>query len=331
MKKNENILKKKAAWSSLLVGVLIFGGKLVAYFLTSSAAIFADASESVVNIIASSMALYSIYLAAKPPDKTHLYGHGNIEYFSAGIEGLMIIVAAVAIFYSSISKMIEGVQPEQLGIGTIIIAITGIVNWYLGRYLHAMGKKTDSIALIADGKHVSTDSFTSLGIVLGLLLVLLTDIYILDPIIAIVVSLNILYSGFKLIRQSIGGLMLETDKELLIKIVDQLIGLRKDYWIDIHELRLLRSANKAFVDFHFILPYYFTIKKSHDEEKDIEITLQNLSNNLELKIHTDFCDERLCKICAFSSCSVRGENHSKSIRWDVDKLIGPPPEERKVD
>ena len=157
-KKNENILKKKAAWISLLVGILIFGGKLIAYLLTSSAAIFADTSESVVNIIASSMALYSIYLASKPPDKTHLYGHGNIEYFSAGIEGLMIVVAAIAIFYSSISKMLGGVQPEQLGIGTMIIAATGIVNWYLGRYLHKMGKKTDSIALIADGKHVSTDS-----------------------------------------------------------------------------------------------------------------------------------------------------------------------------
>jgi len=328
---NFTYIKKKAAWISLIVGSLIFFGKLIAYFLTFSAAIFADASESIVNIIASSMALYSIYLGSKPPDKTHLYGHGNIEYFSAGIEGLMIIIAAIAIFYSSIAKMISGIQPEQLGIGTIIIAATGIINWFLGRYLNKMGKETDSIALVADGKHVSTDSFTSFGIVLGLILVLLTDIYILDPIIAMLVSINILYSGFKLIRQSIGGLMLETDKELLNKIVKQLIDLRKSYWIDIHELRLLRSAERAFVDFHFILPFYFTIKQSHNEETEIEETLQKISPNLELKLHIDYCDFRLCKICFYESCTIREENYSRTISWDEDKLLGPPPEERRED
>ncbi len=332
MKTNNYIyIKKRAAWISLIIGSLIFIGKAIAYYLTYSAAIFADASESIVNIIASSMALYSIYLGSKPPDKTHLYGHGNIEYFSAGIEGFMIFVAAAAIFYSSIVKMISGIQPEQLGLGTIIIATTGIINWYLGRYLNKVGKETDSIALVADSKHVLTDSFTSFGIVLGLLLVLLTDIYILDPIIAIIVSLNILYSGFKLIRQSIGGLMLETDKELLKKIVEQLTTIRKDYWIDIHELRLLRSANKAFVDFHFILPYYFSIKQSHDEETKIEKRLQKLSENLELKIHTDYCDSRLCKICFYNDCEVREFKYSKTIEWNEDKLIGLPPKERRED
>lgn len=332
MKTNKFIfIKKKAAWISLIVGSFIFIGKVIAYFLTSSAAIFADASESIVNIIASSMALYSIYLGSKPPDKTHLYGHGNIQYFSAGIEGLMIIIAAIAIFYSSITKMITGIQPEQLSIGTVIIAATSIVNWFLGKYLNKMGKKTDSIALVADGKHVSTDSFTSFGIVLGLLLVILTDVYILDPIIAMIVSVNILYSGFKLIRQSIGGLMLETDKELLIKIVQQIIGLRKSYWIDIHELRLLRSAERAFVDFHFILPFYFTIKQSHNEETEIEETLQKVSSNLELKIHIDYCDFRLCRICSYEECQYREEDYSRKINWNEDKLIGPPPEERRVD
>ncbi|MDP2037924.1 MAG: cation diffusion facilitator family transporter, partial [Ignavibacteria bacterium] len=226
--------KKKAAWISLIVGGFMFVSKISAYLLTGSSAIFSDAAESVVHVAATSMALYSIYLSSQPADENHLYGHGNVEYFSAGVEGLLIIIAAITIIYTSGHDLIFGVQTQQLGIGTTIIAVAGVVNLALGLFLVKKGKQTNSLTLVADGKHVLTDSYTSIGVVVGLILVLITGFNLLDPIIAILVALNILYTGYKLIRESIGGLMHETDKETLALIVNKINEVKKDYWIDLH-------------------------------------------------------------------------------------------------
>ncbi|GAB4298332.1 MAG: cation diffusion facilitator family transporter [Ignavibacteriaceae bacterium] len=320
----DNNLKKRAALISLFIGIGMLLIKMGAYLLTGSSAIFSDAAESVVHVLATAMALTSIIVSSKPADKSHLYGHGNIEYFSAGTEGLLIIIAAGVIIYESVSDLIYGVEVQKLDTGIILISVAGFINLFLGFYLIRTGKKTNSLTLIADGKHVLTDSYTSMGVIIGILLVILTGTKVLDPLFAIAVALNILYTGYKLIRESFGGLMNETDPVLLKKITDKFVEIKKDYWIDIHELRFWTSGERIFIDFHLILPYYFTIQQSHAEENDIEENLQSEFPNVQLKIHFDFCVPDLCKYCNYQSCNVRKEEKSRSFDWNVEKLTGRP-------
>jgi len=319
-----NKIKIRAAYLSFGIGIILFFGKITAYLLTDSKAIFSDAAESVIHVMATLMALYSIILSSKPPDKTHLYGHGNIEYFSAGIEGLLILIAAITIIYTSVLALIKTPVLNKLDIGVIIIAAAGIINLLLGFYLIKQGKKTSSLALEADGKHVLTDSITSIGVVVGLAIVLLTDLYFLDPLIAIIVALNILFTGYKLIRESVGGLMKETDKQLLEKISNKLIEIKKSQWIDIHQLRFWKSADRVFIDFHLRLPYYFTIKESHMEEEEIGEQLSGILPNLQVNVHMDYCDYNLCTFCNFSDCTVREKEFTHPTKWSTEKIIGPP-------
>ncbi len=323
-------LKRKAALISLFIGLGMLAAKTGAYLLTGSSAIFSDAAESIVHVLATSMALFSIYLSAKPEDDSHLYGHGNIEYFSAGIEGLLIIIAAFYIIYESIQAIITGPELKQLDIGVLIITAAGTVNLFLGFYLIRMGKKTNSLTLIADGKHVLTDSYTSIGVIVGIILVLITDFKILDPLFAIAVALNILFTGSKLMRDSIGGLMNENNPELMKEIAGRLAAIKKDFWIDIHELRFWRSGDRIFVDFHLICPFYFTIQHSHQEENRISDSLKESFPNAQLKIHFDYCRPELCKYCGYSECIHRSEIKSNSFIWNEEKMKGKPIYEFKV-
>lgn len=315
-------LRKKAAYISLAIGIGMFITKMTAYLITGSVAIFSDAAESVVHIGATGMALFSIILSSKPADESHLYGHGNIEYFSAGVEGLLIIMAAGYIIYEAVISLINGPTLESLSIGVIFIAAAGFVNLALGYYLITTGKKTNSITLIADGKHVLTDAITSIGVLIGIVLVLITDFILLDPIIAIIVAINIVFTGYKLIRESIGGLMLETNPEILKLISNILIAMKRDYWIDLHELRYWQSGDRTFMDFHLILPYYFTIEQSHKEEKRIDDELEKEYPNSQIKIHFDYCNYDLCKYCGYQTCNVRKEEKKINFDWNVEKLVG---------
>ncbi|MDP2362406.1 MAG: cation diffusion facilitator family transporter [Ignavibacteria bacterium] len=317
-------IRKRAAIISLLVGFSMFIFKIGAYLLTGSAAIFSDAAESVVHVMATSMALYSIILSSRPADDSHPYGHGKVEFFSAGIEGLLIAVAAIVIIYEGVMAITVGQELQQLGIGAVVITFAAVVNLLLGNYLIRVGNKTNSLTLIADGKHVLTDSITSFGVIVAVLLVIITDIQILDPIVAILVALNILFTGYKLIRESIGGLMNEVKPETLNKLSNKLISIKKEYWIDIHELRFWQSGDKVFIDFHLILPYYFNIKQTHEEENLIESEIQQDFPLADLKLHLDYCIPQLCRFCGYGDCKVRIESKTESFNWDRNKLIGQP-------
>jgi cation diffusion facilitator family transporter len=319
---NQINLRKKAAIISLAVGLGMFTTKMTAYFITGSVAIFSDAAESVVHVVATGMALFSIILSSKPADKSHLYGHGNVEYFSAGAEGFLIVLAAGVIIYQAVMEIISGPTLESLSIGVIFISAAGVVNLVLGYYLIRTGKITNSLTLVADGKHVLTDAITSIGVIIGISLVILTDYFLLDPLLAIIVAINIVFTGYKLIRESVGGLMLETNPEVLKKISDKLVSIKKEYWIDLHELRYWQSGDKTFLDFHLILPYYFNIEQSHKEEKYIFEELEKDFPNSQIKIHFDFCVPELCKYCGYQKCDVRKEEKKINFQWNVEKLSG---------
>lgn len=306
--------------------------KMGAYYITGSAAIFSDAIESIVHIAATSMALYSIILSSKPADSTHLYGHSNVEYFSAGIEGLLIIFAAIAILYNAVLDIIKGQNLQQLDIGVIIISAAGIINLFLGLFLIKRGKQTNSLTLIADGKHVLTDSYTSIGVVVGIVLVMITGYTIVDPLFAIAVALNILFTGYKLTRDAIGGLMHETDLEMLEEITSVLQKTKQNFWIDLHELRFWKSGEFVFIDFHLTIPFYFTVQQSHSEETRIYDEMKKVLPTVQIKIHFDACFKDLCSHCEYLPCDKRQSENTNFFKWNSDKMIGKPilinPEDR---
>jgi cation diffusion facilitator family transporter len=284
-------LKKRAALISLVTGFLMFFGKMGAYFLTGSASVLSDALESIVHIIATSFAFYSLVLSTKPPDKEHPYGHGKIEFFSAGFEGAMIMVAAISIIAYAVRDIIYEKEISSLDTGAAIITGASIVNLFLGLYLIRTGKKTKSLVLIADGKHVLTDSVTSIGAVAALILVLVTNIKLFDPLIAIILAVNILWTGKRLLRESIGGLMNENDRKTLKQIKEVLESERRKHpdWINIHRIRYWKSGDKYMIDFHLIVPYKQTVSESHETMEIMEGILRNLlkTRKVELFIHFD--------------------------------------------
>jgi cation diffusion facilitator family transporter len=312
-------LRRRAISASVIVGVILLGVKFLAAHWTGSAAILSDALESIINVVASLFALYSIQLSAQPPDRTHPYGHGKIEPFSAGFEGALIILAALAIMWRAIPAFFVSSPLVQLDLGIVLILATALINAALGLFLIQSGKRTRSLALTADGKHLLTDVYTSVGVVVGLVLVWTTGWLVLDAITAIAVALNILVSGFHLVRQSISHLMDEADETVLRSIVDSLQHIRRPEWIDLHHLRSWRSGTRHHVDFHLTLPRYWNLEQSHAAETAVEEWLvEHLGGQGEVLIHIDPCTSHHCAFCQMPDCPVRAVKHRTSLPWTVE-------------
>ena len=293
--------------------------KFVAYFMTNSNAILTDAAESIVNVLASSFAFYSIYLATLPKDENHPYGHGKVEFFSAFIEGVLIGIAGVIIIFKSGYDFIYPKPIVQLFEGATIIGVTGIVNLVLGYYLINTGKRHKSITLEADGKHLLTDAVTSAGLVIGIILIKTTGIFWLDSLISIIFGLYILFNGYKLTRRSIGGLMDESNVELVKSIVDILQQSRKDPWIDVHNLRAQQYGADLHIDCHITLPYYFDLNRVHQEISEIDKIINGNANHMtELFIHADPCLPACCNYCRMKECPVRQEPFRGEIKWTIE-------------
>jgi cation diffusion facilitator family transporter len=259
---------------SLAVGFFMLGTKALAFGMTGSAAILSDAAESVVHVVAVAFATYSLWLSRKPPDPGHLYGHDKIAFFSAGFEGAMIVLAAFYIVYASILRLIAGPKLENLGSGALLVLVAGAVNGALGGYLVWVGKKHGSLILAADGRHVLTDCLTSLGVVLGLGLTILTGWRRLDPIVAIVVAVDILWMGSKLIRQSIGGLMDEVDPVTEAHVRRRLVEMTSAAGVEFHGLRLRNAGNTIWVEFHLLFPKDTSLEAAHSLATKIEESIQ---------------------------------------------------------
>lgn len=325
-------LKKQAALISLSVGLMMLVIKSAAYFITNSAAILSDALESIVHIAATSMALYSVILSSRPADRSHPYGHGKIEFFSAGIEGGLIVIAAVAIIFEAVRGMIVGRELARLDTGLLLTLGASIINLVLGWFLISRGKRTKSLTLIADGKHVLTDSWTSFGVVAGLLLVKLTGIELLDPLVAIAVALNILISGYKLMRVSVGGLMDESDQETLENVARIISTNRTDEWINVHNLRVMRSGQLHHVDFHLTIPFYWNVEQGHTFQGKVQrCIVAGLEDHAQVLIHIDPCrPPENCSMCRLTGCSERKHQFSSDPGWNVPDLIGDAPSARRV-
>lgn len=248
---------------SLIFGLAMLIGKTTVYLMTHSAAIFSDAAESVVHVIAVGFATFSLRLSAKSASPQFLYGYERITFFSAGFEGAMIVVAAIAILYESVRKWMAGLQLEHLGTGTLLILTAGLVNAGLGYYLLRIGRRTNSLILEADGKHVLTDSWTSFGVVGGLALVMFTHWKPFDPLVAIAVAANILWSGGRLVWHSAVGLMDYSDPKAGREIRNKLDTICSDLAIQYHGVRFRTTGYRQLIEVHLLFPRLTSVSEAH--------------------------------------------------------------------
>jgi cation diffusion facilitator family transporter len=313
--------QKKIILISLVSGIVLMLAKFTAYFITNSNFVLTDAAESVVNVVASSFAFFSIYLSAQPRDQNHPYGHGKVEYFSVFIEGALILIAGTAIIVKSTYGIFHPNVIHHLIIGAVIIGTTGIINGALGYYMIHKGKSIPSITIEADGHHLLTDMITSGGLVVGLLLIHFTRIALLDSILSILVGVYIVLTGYKLVRKSVGGLMDEADFDIVTNIVKFLGDNRRDAWIDVHNLRAQKYGNELHIDCHLTLPYYFDLNQVHEEVSLVDKMINAHAAKTELFIHADPCLPECCHYCNMPDCPVRYEPKREDIEWTMDRVI----------
>lgn len=275
---NERLQMNQAMYLSLVIGFFMLAIKTYAFFLTGSSAILSDATESVVHVFAVGFATYSMWLSHKPADNDHTYGHDRITFFSAGFEGALITVAAVYILYQTIHKILYGFELQNLDQGMFFLSLATVLNGGLGIYLLRLGKKFGSLVLEADGKHILTDCLTSLGVILALILTELTGWIYFDPMIALLVGLNILWTGWNLIRNAFHGLMDRVDPELDKKIHALLKKETKDKGICFHHLRHRNAGNRIIFEVHFLFPSDITLTKAHELATRIECKIEKSFN-----------------------------------------------------
>ena len=304
-----------------IISVVLLFGKWFAFYLTNSVSIFTDALESIVNVVAGFLGLYSLYVSAKPRDADHPYGHGKIEFISAAIEGVMISMAGVLIIVESIQHLRFPKAIQKLDIGILLIAITAVVNFILGSVCIRIARQNNSPALEASGKHLHSDTWTTLGILAGLAAIYFTNIPWLDSAIALVFSLIILYTGFKIVRASIAGIMDERDKTLLEQMVQVVNDKRSKNWMDLHNLRIIKYGSVLHIDCHLTVPWYLNVHEAHDEiDKLTEIVRAKFGDSIEFFVHSDGCLPISCPICIKDNCPVRQHAFQKRIHWTVQNV-----------
>ena len=322
---HESTRSRNVALLALCVGVVLMLVKFIAYWLTDSAAVLSDALESIVNVFASGFALFSIMLSARPPDSSHPYGHGRVEFFSAGLEGMLIVAAAAIIIWHAVPRLFEPQAISQLSQGIALVAAAGAANALTGWYMQRVGRRLQSLALMADGKHLLSDSYTSVGIVVGMLLVWLTGWHILDAIVALGVAVSILVMGVRLLREAVARLMDEADPSVLEHIVDTLQSRRQTPWIDVHCLRAWRSGARLHVDFHLTLPRYWNLQHCHEIIEEVEQVIHETQPEPgDVIIHLDPCQPQDCASCRMAPCSLRSTGFQQTRPWTVASAVEGP-------
>ena len=317
-------VRTRAGLLSLVVSLVLLGAKYQAYRMTGSTAILSDALESIVNVVAAVFALGGLAFAAQPADRNHPYGHGKIEFFSAAFEGGLIAFAAVLIIYEVIQALLHGVEIRALDAGLAIVVGAGLGNLALGLYLLRVGRAYQSLTLVADGKHVLSDFWTSVGIVVGLLLVRATGIWWLDPVTAAVVALNLMWTGFRLVRHAAGGLLDEEDTGLLSRLLEALDSRLGQGVIRVHHLRAIRAGRFHHVEAHLVVPEFWSVDQAHELSEDLAArVIAELGVEGELIFHTDPCHRIYCAMCDLDDCTVRREPFRDRPPLSLEEAVRP--------
>lgn len=296
--------------------------KLVAWYLTGSVAILTDALESTVNVVAGLIGIYSLYVSAKPKDTDHPYGHGKAEFLSAAIEGTLISVAGIIIVYEAINNLIHPHPIQALNYGIWIVAATAVINYVTGSICISTGKKNNSLALMASGKHLQSDTYSTVGIIAGLVLLYFVKLWWIDSAVAILFAFIIMFTGYKIVRTSVAGIMDEADTTLLQKLVVMLNANRRPNWIDVHNLRIIKYGGTIHLDCHLTVPWYLNVHQAHEEIDALSALVKNeYGESMELFVHSDGCLDFSCSVCTKDDCTVRKHPFEQKIEWTMDKIV----------
>ena len=281
------------AWISIGASIITIALKSGAYVLTNSVGFLSDAVESLVNLTAGIVALAMLTVAALPPDDSHAYGHSKAEYFSSTTEGILILVAAGGIIFAAIQRFLNPQPLEQLGIGLIVSAAASAVNFAAARILLQAGKRENSITLEADAQHLMTDVWTSVGIIVGIGIVALTGWLVLDPIIAILVGLNIVWTAYQLLRRSVAGLMDASLPDQEQKAIEAVMARYREKGVDFHALRTRQSASRRFVSVHVLVPGAWTVHDAHHIAEDFEGDIRGELPDTIIHTHLEPVDDEI--------------------------------------
>lgn len=304
-----------------IVGILLFTIKFVAWYITDSVAILTDALESIINVVSGFIGLYSLYLSSLPKDYNHPYGHGKVEFISASIEGTLISIAGIVIIHEAIVNLQNPVPVSKLDYGIILIALTALVNYLVGMIAIKKGKRNNSLALIASGKHLQSDTYSTVGIIIGLIIMYFTNLPWLDSAVALLFAGFIIYTGYKILREAVSGIMDETDEVLLNELVTFLNKVRRPNWIDLHNLRIIKYGSTLHIDCHMTVPWYFNIQEGHAEVDALEdLVREHFGDRIEIFVHLDSCKDYSCQICLKTDCELRQHDFKKRIDFTIENI-----------
>lgn len=304
-----------------VVAVSLFAIKTFAWYITGSIAIFTDAMESIVNVIGGFVGLYSLYLSSLPRDKNHPYGHGKVEFVSAGFEGALIAIAGAAIIYKSVYALYHPTPLAKLDYGIYLILFSALINYGVGFMAIRQGKKTSSLALVASGKHLQSDTYSTIGIIIGLIILTLTGKGWLDAATAILFAGLIIYQGIKIVRHALAGIMDEADMKLITDVVGHLNQNRRVQWVDLHNFRIVKYGAVYHIDCHLTVPWYIPVKEAHIEASKLErLIVEKFGCDIEMSVHIEDCHLSACAICEMKECPHRISPLDKRIEWTADNV-----------
>lgn len=318
----------QAQWNIRVQGLVLVAGaalmavKFAAWRITGSNTVLSDALESIVNVVAGSFALYSLVLAAKPRDRDHPYGHGKVEFLSAGLEGALVMLAGGLIIWRSILGLLEPVPLRSLDAGMILAGSAGAANLLLGLWLKRRGRRTHSITLEASGTHLLSDAWSTGALLVGLLVIHLTGILWLDSLFAMLFAGWIIVTGMRVFRRSVAGIMDEADLELAAHVIAVLEAHRRPAWVDVHNFRIIKYGAVLHIDCHVTLPWYYSLEQAHREIAAIEeLVNTECGRTVELFVHMDPCIPSSCAICQVQPCHARQAPFVRRITWHPDTVL----------
>ena len=304
------------------MSVLVFVLKLIAFLMTHSLSVLSDTLESVVNIIATLVGSYSMFIAAKPKDKDHPYGHGKAEFVSAAFQGSLIIGVGCLIIYESIDSFLNPGTLHNLGNGFWLLVLIAVINISTALFVLRMGKKNKSVALVTSGKLFLIDFFTTLSVAIGLLILIITNIQRVDAIIAILLGCWVLYDGYKILRASLAGIMDEADMALLENVISEMNANRNDNWIDLHNLRVIKYGPLLHIDCHLTMPWYLNVNEAHFiMDNFTDLIKSKFGDSVEFFIHIDGCMHFSCAICNIQNCDKRQNPFQKKLNWTMENVL----------
>lgn len=300
------------------IGLVLLLGKWYAFYITGSVAIYTDALESIVNVLAGILGTYSLYLSGIPRDENHPYGHGKIEFVSSAIEGSMIVLAGALILFESVTHLVAPEPLQALDLGFGIILITAVINYIMGKISANRGKRTSNPVLMTSGSHLLTDTWSTLGIAAGVILVKFTGYTWLDAAISLGFGVVILVTGFRLVRRSFAGIMDERDQDLMQRLIAHLNTNRIPEWVDLHNMRAIRYGSKIHVDAHLTLPWYLDLHEAHKILDKLTILVrEKFPDEIEFSIHMDGCMDFSCSLCQVNPCRERKFPFFRKVEWDL--------------